>query len=60
MGVGEKYVVDFRGIEVEGLGIFVGWFPASLEQAAVNENTPAEAFQHMAGTCHPSIGSVKR
>jgi hypothetical protein len=57
--VGQKNTIDRGGIEVECSAILFDQFPAALKHAAVDENAPAQAFEHMAGARHASVGAMK-
>jgi hypothetical protein len=59
VSVGQQQEIDRRGIEVEGGRIFFGQLPTSLEHAAIDEDAPVRAFEHVAGAGHASIGAVE-
>jgi hypothetical protein len=59
VGMGEQQIIHRRGIETEGLVIFLRQFASALIQPAVDQNLLAAAAHQMAGSGNVVIGAVK-
>jgi hypothetical protein len=47
MGVRQQHKIDAGGVETKAAGIFLVKFPAALIESAIDQKSPAGAFDEM-------------